>query len=53
MTITEIRDALTQLIDSGYGHEFLYDENDQHFAVCDIAWSTLTWKIIATFDEVK
>ena len=33
MTITQIRDTLTQMIDSGYGHAKIYDDENPEFAM--------------------
>lgn len=36
LTLTEIRDTFTRLINEGHGNEILRDDNDPHFAVCGI-----------------
>lgn len=36
MTITEIRDALTELIDAGHGNVIMRDDNDPNFAISGI-----------------
>lgn len=36
MTITEIRDALTQLIDAGHGENRLFDYDNPEFAITDV-----------------
>ena len=60
MTITQIRDTLTQMIDAGYGHAKLWDDNNPEFAVCEVlAKQTITADgdpdafISLDFDEVK
>jgi len=60
MTITQIRDTLTRLIDAGYGNAKLWDDNNPEFAVCEVlVKQTITADgdpdafISLDFDEVK
>lgn len=36
MNITQIRDALNRLIESGHGNAKLWDDNNPEFAVCEV-----------------
>lgn len=51
ITLTEIRDTLTRIIDSGYGSDMLIDDNDPHFAVSGV--KEINGRVTFEVDEIK
>lgn len=50
LTLTEIRDTFTRLINEGHGNAILRDDNDPHFAVCGI--KEVNGRVVFECDEV-